>query len=633
MKKSKFLKKSLAMLLALMLVVAMIPLSASAVEGDFTVIVNGKAATGTGDVLSATVTSTSGVAITGVAAPDTQMVVLGKDGEPVDDTSSINLAEEAVANDNVYTLTVEFQSTSDEGDSADAAVVKSYTLNITMEEATVSDVNTVKAVVDVDGMSYYTIDNSANTITIYMPFGASVTPSLSESNFSTTDTDANAAYSAGSLTVTAESTSTRVYTVSVKNLTGFETFSVNGQVGDSTITAEGTTNTVTADVAFGTDMTKIVPTFTLGSSITKVTTEINGEEVEVKSGVTAVDFSTGNSATFTLYAGSSDEDGTEVTVTLTEKDNTEAALKTIKVSDGSKFSNEVTVSGTTVDVEVPVGFNFKTDATVTVTTSDKAEVTIPAQNDVEFVGGEATNVDVSGKSFIIRVTSEDGETYTNYTINLTEATSAEAVLNDFTVKDADDVTYTATWSGKTGTLTLPYMAQANLNDYKVIAQASTGATITANSKVVANNVTVLGNDPTNGVDVAGNGKKITVVVSNGKEAKATYTITVKYETAKTGYAITGAETTSEKQVSNMTDDNTYSVTVGSTTTTGNASVKTLKVNVPYSFTNDTTVYFSNLKLSEGAVAYLSDGSNLTEIKALDMVSRAKLPVGHFPPML
>ena len=32
MKKSKFLKKSLAMLLALMLVVAMIPLSASAAE-------------------------------------------------------------------------------------------------------------------------------------------------------------------------------------------------------------------------------------------------------------------------------------------------------------------------------------------------------------------------------------------------------------------------------------------------------------------------------------------------------------------------------------------------------------------------------------------------------------------------
>ena len=41
MKKSKFLKKSLAMLLALMLVVAMIPLSASASEGPSHIYVDG----------------------------------------------------------------------------------------------------------------------------------------------------------------------------------------------------------------------------------------------------------------------------------------------------------------------------------------------------------------------------------------------------------------------------------------------------------------------------------------------------------------------------------------------------------------------------------------------------------------
>ena len=45
MKKSKFLKKSLAMLLALMLVVAMIPLSAAAAEGDPTIYVDNNLAT------------------------------------------------------------------------------------------------------------------------------------------------------------------------------------------------------------------------------------------------------------------------------------------------------------------------------------------------------------------------------------------------------------------------------------------------------------------------------------------------------------------------------------------------------------------------------------------------------------
>ena len=53
MNKSKFLKKSLAMLLALMLVFAMIPLSASAAEGESVyfkdLYVNGQRAAVNGD--------------------------------------------------------------------------------------------------------------------------------------------------------------------------------------------------------------------------------------------------------------------------------------------------------------------------------------------------------------------------------------------------------------------------------------------------------------------------------------------------------------------------------------------------------------------------------------------------------
>ena len=54
MNKSKFLKKSLAMLLALMLVLAMIPLSASAAEGRSTEVpnVDGQRAAVNGDSYS-----------------------------------------------------------------------------------------------------------------------------------------------------------------------------------------------------------------------------------------------------------------------------------------------------------------------------------------------------------------------------------------------------------------------------------------------------------------------------------------------------------------------------------------------------------------------------------------------------
>ena len=60
MNKSKFLKKSLAMLLALMLVFAMIPLSASAAEGESVyfkdLYVDGQRAAVNGDQLSSDVT-------------------------------------------------------------------------------------------------------------------------------------------------------------------------------------------------------------------------------------------------------------------------------------------------------------------------------------------------------------------------------------------------------------------------------------------------------------------------------------------------------------------------------------------------------------------------------------------------
>ena len=65
MNKSKFLKKSLAMLLALMLVLAMIPLSASAAEGESVyfkdLYVDGQRAAVNGDQLSSDVVETTEV--------------------------------------------------------------------------------------------------------------------------------------------------------------------------------------------------------------------------------------------------------------------------------------------------------------------------------------------------------------------------------------------------------------------------------------------------------------------------------------------------------------------------------------------------------------------------------------------
>ena len=83
MNKSKFLKKSLAMLLALMLVFAMIPLSASATEGEYgsdpVVTVNTDEAALTGDTYAVTIQSNS----TKVTLQGSAPVAAGADGKVV----------------------------------------------------------------------------------------------------------------------------------------------------------------------------------------------------------------------------------------------------------------------------------------------------------------------------------------------------------------------------------------------------------------------------------------------------------------------------------------------------------------------------------------------------------------------
>jgi hypothetical protein len=619
MKKSKFLKKSLAMLLALMLVVAMIPLSASALEG-VTVNVDSKPATAKGTEYTAEASGYT-VAISATVPEGATFVLFDKDGKDITSSAgSVDLKEKAKdEGNNVYSLTFQAQT---KGEDNDDILGDVCTLKITVKESSLSSDATIKAV-KIDDMSSYEITDSK--ITVYMPFGVALPSDLTsdtEDKFiPTSDKAQSVTYNDGkkTLTVTAENGSTKVYTVELKNNPGFETFSVTGQVGDSTITANGTTNEVKADVAFGTDLKNVVPTFTLGSTITKVTTEINGEEVEVKSGVTALEFIDKNPRNFKLYVGANDKTGVTVQVTLTAKANTEAELTSIKVDT----SNSVDVTDTTVSVEMPAGYfdGTLTGKSVTGVASKGATVSIPAQSGVTDTAsgtdGKFTlsGVDLTGKTFIVRVKAAEGDAYTDYTVNLTAAAKAQALLGDISVKTknaaGEEVTYTTVWSGNTGTLTLPYSAKidTNLADYTVYnPNHSTGATV---SPAITSGTTTLDT-------LFNTNESVSITVTNG-DVKNTYTIKLAYETAKTQRVVTSAEATSEKKVSAMDDDNTYDVNVGTgTNASDNKSVKTLKVNVPYSFVSDNDIYFSNLKLSDGAVAYWYDGSAAEEITTLDL---------------
>ena len=598
MKKSKFLKKSLAMLLALMLVVAMIPLSASAAEGDPTVYVDNKPTTLSGSEYSVTASSTT-VNVTYVAGKGVTLVAVDKDGTEIGLTG-IDLTQKAEKSGEVYTLGLRTKVAQD---ADDAATTKDYTLKVTVKEVVASSDATIKALTNpsdaenLNNMTNYTI--SDDTITIWTAFGKAQVSTLDAKNIITTSDKATVtSASTSSVTVAAEDGSTKTYKVVLKTDDGFTSFTVPDQTGDSTITtAAADASTVEIAVPYGTDFTKaIVPTFTVGSNIIAVTTGTTYGEDVVTSGKTEITFTSGVEE---FYLWTSKTECGKVTVTLTApSQNPEAALKTVKVGG----SNEVTVSGTTVNVEMPAGTDFADKVTVNVTASENATVSIPAQSKIAS-GNTISDVNISGKTFVIRVASQDGKASTDYTINLTVAASAEAKLNDFTVKYDDngtEVSYTAA----NGTLTLPYAAQYELANYKVYAQFSTGASSTPS---ITNGTTTLDDSL-----IVNN--KITLKVTASDGTAQTYTITVKYENAKTARTISSATLVGTNNNAEITDDNTYGVTVGTTTDTTGTAVKTLKVNVPYSFSAP-TVYFSALKLSDGAKAYVWDTA-AKEVKAL-----------------
>ena len=605
MKKSKFLKKSLATLLALMLVVAMIPVGAAAAD-DPTVYVDNQLATLSGTVYTVTAKSTE-VTVTTVPQDGVTLVAVDKDQNEVALADSIKLTEKAKKNGDVYTLGLRAKVTQD-GD--DATTDKDYTLNITVETAAQSSDATIKSV-SIDGMASY--DISDTKITVYMPFGETFPTDLgttTKEKFIPTSDDASVDFAANVLTVTAQDGSVKKYDVELKNETGFASFTVPNQVGDTTISEAEATNTVAIKMPFGTDWPqKIIPTFTVGETVTKVTTVVNTEEIEVKSGVTALSFKKDEAVDFKVFTKTNKTTGVTVKVTLTEESaNTEAALKSIQVGK----SNTVEVTGTTVTVEMPKGYKFDGKETVTFEASKNATVTIPAQG-INVADGVLKNVSVVGKTFVIRVVSEDEKTTTDYTINLTAAAADEAQLKDFALKgklNGENVSYSADWTGTKGVITLPYALTdtAVLDNFLVYATVSTGASL---SETITNGSTKysdLSSKP-----AFGTAAEYKVTAQDG--TVVTYTVVLKAETAKTGKTVSSATLVGTKKVSSITADNTYKVTVGTAKDTADKTVKTLKVDVPYTFANDTATYFSNLTLSDGAVAYLATP---TKIVKLDM---------------
>ena len=670
MNKSKFLKKSLAAVLAVLMIVAMIPLSAAAASAPKVYLDSQQIDFAGGASQSVTVDNNT-PKLTWDSQAKTKLVAVDAKGNEneVDNSAGIAnlpLADYPVADD-VYTVTLRLYEESEEGGWQENPA--EYTLLVTVKEADVDLDATIKEVTGIPEMVSYSITD--DKITIIVAFDESV-PTALGSNMahaaaslifvpSSKKVDGNngtgVAYTTATkkLVVTAPNAE-KEYDVEIKNQTGFATFSVPDQIGDAEIKGlieDGTQPTVGVKVKKGTNLTKVVPTFTLGETVEKVTTfkgatadgtgtSEDDDEIDVVSGKTELKFTSGSAKHFNVYLKGKTTPQ-DVQVTLTEADAAEGAeLKSIQVGEKAR----ATVTGKDVTVNMGVNTDYSTPVDVTVEASTDANISIPSQSSVtaqDITNGTATldDVDISGKKFTLRVTSGDGKTHTDYNITLVPASEVKTDLTDFTIKKGAD-TYSATFNGMTGTINLPFsmkVANNTRTDWKVYATPSAGATVfDQTDSAIVNGTTTFDSAFATAKGTANNGFIETYEVKVAADDKdlgdedttRTYTIKLVFAQPKTGsLALSGTAAVLTKDYTKINENNTLKTEVGTIKDSSDhtTTLNTIKLTVPNSTQNSdetanpalSNAYFSELKLSEGAKAYLvnEDDDGLVEIKALD----------------
>ena len=612
MKKSKFLKKSLAMLLAVMLVVAMIPLSAAAApSATFTPA----AATGQ----EATVTK-SGENWT-MVYEYTEDPAVRFETNPGETVSYVNEENVTVS----YNGTPIELPTDDNGDPEvfyftvkNGEETTEHSITWSMKAAD-SDVSVKSAKVDgVDAI----VNESSRTIKFVLPFGSTsgtVTPDIelegvteqptvSAVTVETNETKGNSV----TFTVQPEDNSKDItYTVTAEEETGLTAISIGEYEGEFQTYPDGDNKGYeTGDIYFNVpadfsadDLKKVVVNFEVGSNFTGATygdadTAItNGDEIDLSASYdalidTGIEFTIINAEgerTYDLYLV---KDGTDTTIT-----------KASITIDSATYDG--TVDGQNITVVVPDDADLS-DITVNLTgpkaTTDNPAITDLGTGETFDAEGEATIENVEYTAPIrFYVTSADGKTNTYYTLTINKAeeentdpkiTSAKMTLTDYPAVD-EKTEYTGTISGTTITFNIPYSVlnshiEAAEFTYAKTAQTSVSDTIKGNLKD-GGSVAVMSNDNSNGF---------------------VYDIVYNRAAAQTGKAISNFElsTSDNAKLKDYNNNKTYDVSV---------SGDKFKVTLP----NEDATLYPSFELSEGAKLFVvtgdpvDDQTTFTEVKS------------------
>ena len=536
MNKSKFLKKSLAMLLALMLVLAMIPLSASAAEGESVyfkdLYVDGQRAAVNGDQLSSDVVETTTVDLTVGTLNGAELYVDVKDtdNDKILPVADLDLTDETVATktaDNKYQVTI-LVKVKDNPESDDAKIVETYTLTITVKETQPGDSVLLRGLQAgketwANLVNYEVIHpeegEDTGLVNITLKFGYNAPKANELKGGVAPDSDFEAIDPTSKIDIVDDETivvqsslgSRSTYKLAYTWQAAFESFEIPGQDGETEFVWDGANgNKINIKVPYAYSFDDVIPTFEFANDVDNLKVYGDSDTAQIKSNYTVLDSdlnivanpSTNNwnneaTVTFSVKRGT---DWANIILTITGvAKNPEGDLKTIQITDQDTPANKSNTTDAqvgTFEVEMPKGTPIKSntfdlvmtaskDATVKVIGHDpQATITVKKTaidaTTSKYKASFTTGDDKDTYSFTVQVTPEAGGATKNYNVNMFTPKIAQAQLKSLIVSNGTE-SYEAEINQTTGVvrLTIPYSWSnyRNTRDVKIYMKASTGATI------------------------------------------------------------------------------------------------------------------------------------------------------------
>ena len=625
MNKSKFLKKSLAMILAVMLVVAMIPLGASAnellvidgtikslatdkgtLDGESPAWTNALKYSDEGDVtLTVTLNDNSKYAVV-------NSTVTGADGkavtaDPVDVDGSFK-AELKVDSD---AKKVTFYAATEDGKT------KSTTYTVTFSKPAKSGSVAIASAKTDDGIEA-TVDNSKKTINLVVPWGYTEEKATATLNIvlenPVSDAPVTKTITIGEdddVVLTAQNGDTDFYTITSSEM---DLPLTRLSVGGVEAVYDKDNDAYVVNMPEGTKLGEMALVFRV-STVNGVSLAdakwndeavISGQKPEVKAA---------NKLLLNSNKGTSKTLDVNVVVALSADNSITSFTATAEAPDVNDevqtYTEEGTVSGQKLTVQLP----HKSDlahTTIAITPAAKATVVkvggVVATPDEDRVVFTATPVDLSdGKQALVEVMAENGE-YAYYRLTATAAdkyNDSPAVTGAVLTLGENEVSGTV--AGYSVSFTVPY--STTVDDVKNWDNYSW-------TKTSATRITkyVFAEDPFTGTN--------TITVTSDGGITLTWSLKFTKEAAKTGKTLESLAYSTATNSDDVKDDNTFKATVSGSKVT---------VTFPYSYEAADHELVTCYEIPEGAVfAYSANGTLVPYASGYDEETKGALESDNLP---